>query len=353
MGSALTGWPLFKSIKKKRSIFMNTEKKRKQIIGSMKKCFEKHGMPKLRYEDIIAQPKAGEIIVQSGIRFRYEEDYYNRATVDMIIHEDIPADKLASLRELLNLINMDLACDHFCIIPEINGLVFRTSLYVPGDRLPRNKFIRLLKQFFADYVRNLPIIEKLLVEGGDPEEIFQSLGAERSASLKDKNQHVGADYERLRQDIKKAFVQLGLPVKDDTITENSVSVVSRFRYETCRYELVAFALNDTGQLYLQMFSPDAVPESVISDAIEMADMFNNVSYVNHICILPKHNLVSLLTGVIINPVLDESELEYQLKILFSEGCKYLPVFVGHHPANTSSKEQIKAIIDGVCGRVKF
>ena len=190
---------------------MNTEKKRKQIIGTMKKCFEQLGMPNLRHENAIALPNAegdnAGHIVCSGIRFRYEEDYYSRAMVDMVIHDDIPADKVAPLRKLLNLINMDLACDHFCIMPEINALVFRTSLYVPGDQLPRNKFEKLLQQFFADYVRHLPPIEKLLVEGGNPDEIVQSPGADRSAGADEKSRHDRTDYEKLRQGIKRVFDQ--------------------------------------------------------------------------------------------------------------------------------------------------
>ena len=248
---------------------MNTNKKREQIIGTMKKCFEQLGIPDLRYDKAISHPNAEDdnaaYIVRSGIRFRYEEDYYSRAMVDMIIHKDIPADKVAPLRKLLNLINMDLACDHFCIVPEINALVLRGSLYVPGDQLPRNKFKKLLRQLFADYVRHLLPIEKLLVEGGNPDEIVQYSVADRSAAADKKSRHETTNYEKLLQGIKRVFAQLGLPVKDETVTDSRVCVMSRFRDETCRFELAAFALNDTGQLYLQMLSPDVLPEKMISE----------------------------------------------------------------------------------------
>ena len=231
---------------------MNAEKKRKQIIGSMKKCFEQLGMPDLRHESAIVLPNA-EVenvghIVPSAIRFSYQEDYYSRALIDMVIHDKIPDEKVASFRELINLINMDLAFAHFCLIPDCNTLVFRTSLYVPGDQLPRNKFKKLLSQYLVDYIRCLPIIEKLLVEEGNPYELFQSLAGYRSAGPKEKSQRDMADYEKLRQGIKRVFAKVDLPVKDEMITDSGVHVMSRFRTTTCRIEVAAFALNDTGQL---------------------------------------------------------------------------------------------------------
>ena len=92
---------------------------------------------------------------------------------------------------------------------------------------------------------------------------------------------------------------------------------------------------------------------MISEAVELANMFNSTSYVNHIFILHRHNIVSLFTGVILDPDLDEVELENQLNILLSEGCKYLPVFCGTQSANTSRKEQMKAILDGCCAKVMY
>jgi len=336
---------------------MDTEKKRKQIIGTMKECFEQLGFPDLRYGNAIAHPNADEEnvghIVPSAIRFSYQEDYYSRALIDMVIHDKIPDEKVASFRELINLINMDLAFDHFCLIPDCNTLVFRASLFVPGDQLPRNKFKKILTQYLADYIRCLPIIEKLLIEEGNPYELFQSLAGYRSAGPKEKSQRDMADYEKLRQGIKRVFAKVDLPVKDEMITDSSVHVMSRFRTTKCRIEVTAFALNYTGQLYLQMFNPDALPGNMISEAVELANMFNSTSYVNHIFILHRHNIVSLLTGVILDPDLDEVELEYQLKILFSEGCKYLPVFLGNQSANTSQKEQMKAILDGCCAKVIY
>ena len=67
----------------------------------------------------------------------------------------------------------------------------------------------------------------------------------------------------------------------------------------------------------------------------MADMFNSTSYVNHIFILPRHNYVSLLTGVILDPDLDEEELEYQLKILLFGGTQIPP----HVPREPVCKHQ--------------
>ena len=83
-----------------------------------------------------------------------------------------------------------------------------------------------------------------------------------------------------------------------------------------------------------------------AEAVEMANMFNSVSYANHITVSTRDKYVSLFTGVILDPILDEEELECQLKILLSTGCRFLPLFVGNNPANMSPKEHFKAFLDG-------
>ena len=104
---------------------MNTEKKRKQIIGTMKKCFEQLGMPNLRHESAIALPNAegdnGGHLVCSGIRFRYEEDYYSRAMVDMIIHERYPSLQSGSSPEIAK--------------PHKHGPGMRSLLHSAGNQL--------------------------------------------------------------------------------------------------------------------------------------------------------------------------------------------------------------------------
>ena len=150
-----------------------------------------------------------------------------------------------------------------------------------------------------------------------------------------------ADYEKLRQGIKRVFAKVDLPVKDEMITDSGVHVMSRFRTTTCRIEVAAIAQNDTGQLYLQMFNPDALPGNMISEVVELANMFNSTSYVNHIFILHRHNIVSLLTGVILDPDLDEEEMEYQIKILYSEGRKSLPTFFRNQTATPAGKSRCK------------
>jgi hypothetical protein len=320
------------------------------IKQEMSECFKQLGFPDLGKHSsiILSEEDSTGHIVMGGLRFQYDEDYYSRAVVDMVINEEIPSDKVAPLKELLNRINTDLGCSHYCIIPETKKLVYRTSLFVPGDRFPRNKFKKLLSQFFADYCRLIPLIAKLLAEGGNPEEIITLLGPNVSAAPKENNPHGKTDYRRLGEGIKRVLAEFGLSVKDETITDSSAFVMNRFLDETGRYVLIAFSLNDTGQLYLQMFSPDEVPERVISEAAELANMFNSISYVNHILIQPERNFVSLFTGVILDPVLDEDELKYQLMILISEGCKYLPLFYGNHPVNTNPKEHLKALMAGCC-----
>ena len=327
---------------------MDTEKKRKQIIGTMKECFCQISIPDPHREKAITNPndEKGDVkrLTPSTIYFSYQEDYYSHALVDMVVLPKIPDEKISSFRKLLNFMNIDLAYDHFCMIPESNALVFRTSLYVPGDQLPQNKFDTLLSQcIFSDYLRFRLPIEKMLDAGSKPEEIIQSLGARLP---QEKKQHYKTDYQRLRQGIKRVFGELDLPVIDETITNSSVKIVSSIRDGAFRFRLAAYALNDRGQLYLQMFSPDELPESMISEAVEMANMFNSVSYANHITVSTRDKYVSLFTGVILDPILDEEELECQLKILLSTGCRFLPLFVGNNPANMSPKEHFKAFLDG-------
>ena len=108
-----------------------------------------------------------------------------------------------------------------------------------------------------------------LVAGGKPEEITQSLGAHLP---KEKKQNCKTDYERLRQGIKRVFAELYLPVKDETITDNSVKIVSSIRDGACRFRLVAFAPSDTAQLHLQMTSFDELPQNMFTEAVEMAKL---------------------------------------------------------------------------------
>ena len=327
---------------------MNTTKKKEQIIESMKDCYNQIFIPYLHRKNTIAHPndEKGDIIrlTPSTVYFWYDEVYSSRALVDIVVLPKIPDEKLSFSRELLNIMNSDLACDHFCMIPECNTLVFRTSLYVLGDQLPRNKFKTLLSQFiFADYFRFRLSIEELLVAGGKPEEIIQSLGAQLP---KEKKQHYKTDYERLQQGIKRVFAKIDLPVKDETITDNSVKIVSSIRGGACRFRLVAFAPINTAQLHLQMTSFDELPQNMFTEAVEMANMYNSRSYANHIIVSTRDKYVSLFTGVILDPVLDEEELVYQLKNLLSVGCRILPVFVGNNPANMSPKEHLKSIFAG-------
>jgi hypothetical protein len=152
------------------------DKKTRNIERAMRECFEEIGIPKLTKDENSKLSKTvmdgADDICGFGISLFYDDYYYNRATIRIVTDKRIPAEKEAPVRELLNIINSDLAFDHFCLEPGNHMVCFQTGFWVPGDDLPRAKFKKLLQQFFEDYCRYTPMIIKLLVEGGEPEELW-------------------------------------------------------------------------------------------------------------------------------------------------------------------------------------
>jgi len=97
------------------------DKKTRNIERAMRECFEEIGIPKLTKDENSKLSKTvmdgADDIWGFGISLFYDDYYYNRATIRIVTDKRIPAEKEAPVRELLNIINSDLAFDHFCLEP--------------------------------------------------------------------------------------------------------------------------------------------------------------------------------------------------------------------------------------------
>jgi len=315
------------------------------IKNEMKECFEEIGFPDLANPEEVKYLNADRgdagFIVPGGISFEYDDGYYSSAIVHLEIYENIPKSKASGLRELLNLANLDMELCHFSLHPSENVISFRTSLHVPGEKLPREKFKKLLRHFFKSYCQWLPSITKYLTEGGEPSKPAQS---NKDSQKQGKVQYTEDHYRRMTSDLKGVFAGMAMPLVDEQELNDGPIITSFVTIEGHPIMVFLSISKERNAVLVQVVYVEPLKEKRIAGAHELALIFNNASYRNHICVLPNRR-VGIMAGVIADPLLDKDELEQQLRIVLTTGVPSIPIILGHHNKNVSSREAMTELID--------
>jgi hypothetical protein len=325
---------------------MKENNRTKNITNEMRECFEEIGFPNLANPDEVkylnADRSEAGFIVPMKIRFEYDANYYSSAMVNADICESIPNDKVSGLRELLNWVNLDIDICHFSLYAfKNNDICFRTSLYVPGEKLPRDKFKKLLGDFFKNYCQWLPSIYKYLAEGGEPMELVLS---NKGNLKKGKPQYTDDDYERVRSDVNEVLARMKLPLKFERDVDGAVVISGVTTIKACRAAVSVSILKERNITLVQMVYNESLTKKRMADAIELALLFDETSYRSHISVHPSGR-VGIMAGVIVDPILDKDELEHQINIILSTGILYIPIILGHHNPDVSSRETIIKLIE--------
>lgn len=149
------------------------------------------------------------------------------------------------------------------------------------------------------------------------------------------------DYEKTRQSLREALTELGLTMQKESEEDNNIRILINARSGNHRVMLITTIMKDRKCICIQMVYGGPLAEDRVTDAIEMANRFNATSCIANFYVLPGYNLVSLVSGLVLDHHLDKDEFKNLFGIVVALGQAHLPVIMGFKTSTIPSLEDKK------------
>lgn len=144
------------------------------LFNDLKACFKESGLP------IRAEKEIGAFMFIDSF-FEYQSYTINililldapNDTVMITIHYGIvPSEKIETMYELLDRINMNLCNSHFAVNPLTGQIAFLSGMYFTDNKINKKEFLLILKRLLSDSYNFFPLIGEQIESNKKPRELW-------------------------------------------------------------------------------------------------------------------------------------------------------------------------------------
>lgn len=150
-------------------------KRDEKIFADLKACFKESGLLiKAEHQDgpfMVIETEFDYAVYPIKIIILLDSDH-DIVTMN-ISYGIVPSNKIETLYELINRINMTLCTSHFAVHPDTGQLALLSGMYFTDDRINKQEFQIILKQLLSDSYNFAPLIGKQIESDEKPAEMFR------------------------------------------------------------------------------------------------------------------------------------------------------------------------------------
>jgi hypothetical protein len=143
--------------------------KNKQIVRDMKECFRSLHLPVYKNRQVygrelvfVSKIRNDHVCAAVHVTYDREAGYVG---IDASLHSNVPADKMAEVSKLLNLLNGDRPLCGYSVCSCCNDVSLRSGLFISDEILSKDKFKRLIKNAIEDTYHCNPLILEVAADG--------------------------------------------------------------------------------------------------------------------------------------------------------------------------------------------
>lgn len=324
------------------------KKNRNKVVKDMKECFRAFDLP--IYEGIGEKPAhlaliskiCNDRVCASVIVTYYRPATY--VTIDIGFQIKVSPDKLAEVWQLLNLLNGMMPLYQYAFSTCCNSLSLKADLLLPENRLPVNKFKRLIHDLLEDSYLCAPLIESVIADG-DTETLYKQFIDDHQDLMK-KERSISKETERkILKDMKtvlKGFTDIG----DENRRDDAFIMRFHGPKGTNSFMILNIKLSsEYDMVILHLVSSLAVPDEKLSLLMELAGRINVMSRFPHLHVDRERKKISLYSGIMIdNGVLDQKEFDFAVRMIMASAEQYFPLI----EEQLSTNEKPEAVINKAC-----
>jgi hypothetical protein len=236
--------------------------------------------------------------------------------------------RLPEILKFLNLLNKTTINYQYAVCPKCLNITISSALYVPGDKLPKEKFKKLLSLLLEETYHSYPLIDQLLfADGCTPEILFDcyvddqhqylSRGGELSEEMKNRViREMQTELNHLKlavgegERIDKGFMfQYSHPQDPDL----------KIQVGTILYELFEAVV-------ITVSVPLIVPDEKKAVMTELINRINRICGADHVYSSDETKRTTLLQGILlINGSMDAEEFRETARLMMGRGNRIFPV----------------------------
>lgn len=308
-------------------------KRANKIIRDMKECFQSFHLPIKEAQPGDAYTASCDFLseisnenVQALITVEYNR-YHEIININIPTRLHISPGRINEGLKLLNLLNGMLPLYQYSICPCCNEVSVHVGLHVSGNRLSKDKFKGLIRSLLEDTYLFCPLIARMLIAGGNPEELYDRFMDDHKDLMSKENKLTSKMEGKILDDVKLMFSDFDIAINDDDRVDRGFIMQFVHPKDPGLFLRVGTILDsENGIVFISMSPPFPVPDDKLDVMMELVNRINRICGTDHMYITGERKNVVLLKGVMLdNGVLDKEELKNAFGALLSNGFQMFPI----------------------------
>lgn len=304
------------------------KKKSNKVVRDMKECFQSLLLPvenATKGESYNFKSKIDNASTLSIIKVEYRPKF-NCVNINFSFGV-VQSKDLTVIRKMLNLMNETTDLCQISLCPCCNEIILHASLFVLDNKLPKDKFIWLLRYLLEVAHMAYPIVGQVCILGSDPEKYCGDLHDHLwSVTHQDKGLNKEMT-EKVLKDLESVFAELKITINDENRVTNGF-IFSYVHPEDCGLfiNMTTTLDNENGVLTIFAVSSFTVPKEKMPEVTDLVNRINRLCINDHLFI-DHENMRGIFTcGMRLdNVVLSEDEFLNTFREIISDALCWLPI----------------------------
>jgi len=308
-------------------------KRANRVIKDMKECFQSFHLPIKEVQpgtsyigscDFLSEISNDNVLAPITVEYNRNREVININIPTGLI---IAPGRVTEFLKLLNILNGTLPLYQCSICPCCNEVFIHVSLHVTGNRLSKDKFKRLIRSLLDDTYLIYPLIARMLMAGGSPEDLYNRFMDDHKDLMSKENKLTSEMEDNIIEDVKLMFADFDITINDDDRVDNGFIIELVHPEDPGLFLRIAtrlFSENETVVISMAPHFP--VPDDKFDIVVELVNRINRVCSTDHMYISGQRKNVVLLQGVMLNNgVIDKEELKIAFETLLRNGFRLFPI----------------------------
>ena len=312
----------------------NKENKRaNRVIKDMKECFQSFHLPVKEAQSETNYPFRCDFLVEidndnvvATIMVKYDR-YREVININIANSFIIKPGRVNEVLKLLNMLNGTMPLYQCCTCPCCNELSIHASLHLTGNRLAKDKFKRFIRLLLEDTYIIYPLIARMLMAGGSPEDFYARF-MDNHKDLMDRGNKLTSEMEdKILEEVKLMFDDFDITIKDEDRVDDGYIMELVYQKNPELFLRTATRLySENEAVVISMAPPFSVPDDKFDIILELVNRINRVCSTDHMYISGQSKKIVLLKGVMLNNgVIDKEELKIAFGTMLTNGFGLFPI----------------------------
>ena len=307
------------------------KKKGNQVVRDMKECFRSFDLPVNQDKSIKDNPMNVAFTSQicndhvcAGVAAEFDRQQ-GYVGIDISFCPQVPAEKMAEISELLNLLNGNSPIYGYSVCHCCNTVSMRTALFLSGKILPKGKFKRLIHEMLDVTYLFYPLIAEV-IKSGNPETLYDRFIEDHRDALNTGHETSEGVEGEILADMESVMNGMKMTITEDRRVSHGFLIDCKIEGTDLPLRMGIILEQKIKTIILCIGPPLIVPDEKIPVMTELVNRINRVPGPTHLFINRQTKHTVLSRGIMIDHgALDKQEFEMSIRTLMDLGSLLFPI----------------------------